>query len=66
MEHRLIGGIRDRAEAVHAAHVVDAIHGRIPGGRAWATPIIASRVTSVASSASVNRSVPTGRYGSTM
>ena len=50
-----------RAEAVHAAEVVGAVH-----AFTWATPIIASRVTSAASCASLIRSVPRGRSGSTM
>ena len=50
-----------RPEAVHTAEVVGAVH-----GFTWATPIIASRVISAASSSSLSLSVPFGRSGSTM
>src|SRR5262249_35058184 len=59
MEHRLIRLPRDRAEAVHAAHVVDAVHTR-------AVPIMPSRVTRPASASSLRPSAPFGRWGRTM
>src|SRR5207245_1008617 len=66
MEHRLVLLDFDRSHAVHAAHVVDAVH-RLPraGSFTCATPIIASRVTIAASSSSLQPSVPAGRSGST-
>src|SRR5579872_4780234 len=61
MEHRLVFLIHDAAHAVHAAHIVDAVHGSVT----LATPTMASRVTSAASSSSRNDSLPAGRSGST-
>src|SRR5438445_5809763 len=56
----------NRPHVLHAAHVVHAVHGRTPGGSGTlATPIMASRVTSAASSSSLNFSLPAGRSGST-
>ena len=66
MKYRLVGLVQDRAETVHAAHVVYAVHDRTSTGRACATPIIASRLTSAASLSSSMFSVPSGRFGSTM
>ena len=57
-----------RAEAVHAAHVVDRVHRPPPEddrAATRATPIIESRVTRSANSSSVMSSVPGGRCGST-
>src|SRR5262245_45331344 len=53
----------DRAEPVHAAEVVGAVHR--PGALGSPTPIMESRVTSPASSASLMASVPAGRRGRT-
>ncbi len=54
------------AQPVHAAHVVDAVHGALPpGGSARPVPIIESRVTSLASAASPRPALPAGRSGST-
>src|SRR5579863_2024264 len=51
----------DRTHAVHAAHVVDSVHAAPAWGAATrATPIMASRVTSAATSSSVIFSVPAG------
>src|SRR5688572_2326808 len=56
----------NRPVAVHAAHVVYAVHALLPfGASTLATPIIASRVTSSASSAWLRSSVPAGRSGNT-
>src|SRR5262249_52603731 len=57
----------DRTEAVHAAHVVDAVHDFTASAlRARPVPIIESRVTRPASFSSLQPSVPGGRIGSTM
>src|SRR5207237_7389281 len=57
----------DLAEAVHAAHVVHAVHDRAcAADRGRPVPIMLSRVTSAASSCSLHPSVPAGRCGSTM
>ena len=55
VEHRLVPFVADRPHAVHAAHVVDAVHGAAPDFAAvtFATPTIESRVTSPASSCSL-------------
>ena len=52
MKHGLVLLVFDGAHAVHAAHVVDAVHAAPPAGDnvTFATPTIASRVTSAASS----------------
>src|SRR5256885_16957740 len=66
MEHRLVLLDQDATHAVHAAHVVDAVHRSAPfGGGTFATPTIASRVTSAASCSSGQPSVPAGRSGKT-
>src|SRR5690606_31541030 len=70
MEHRLLVlGLRiDRPEAVHAAEIVAAVHrarSRSLGTLARSTPIMALRVTRVASSSSLQPSVPAGRSGRT-
>src|ERR1700761_7086806 len=65
MEHRLIGFRLDLAEAVHAAHVVDAVHDGAPGVFGKPVPIMESRVTISASCCSLQPSVPAGRIGST-
>src|SRR5215472_4260431 len=53
VKHGLVLFHFDRAQAVHAAHVVNAVHAWPPdlGGATLATPIIESLVTSAASSA---------------
>jgi hypothetical protein len=67
MEHRLVALDLDGPETVHAAQIVPAVHRPAPCDLVTvATPIIASRVTSSASCASVIRSVPAGRSGRTM
>src|SRR5437868_15478472 len=65
MEHRLVRLCLDRAETIHAAHVVHAIHDGAPGVFGNPVPIIESRVTSSASCCSLHPSVPSGRIGST-
>src|SRR5262245_22713398 len=68
VENRLVRLVPDRSHAVHAAHVMDAVHTASPGAASdtFATPTIASRVTSAASCASLKWSAPAGRSGSTM
>src|SRR5579872_5592052 len=63
MERRLVRFRPHRPEAVHAAHVVNAVHG---GGSGSPVPTMQSRVTSVASFSSLQPSVPGGRMGTTM
>src|SRR2546423_2334380 len=67
MEDGLVLLVPDRAHVLHAAHVMHAVHALPPAGVSWtwATPIIASRVTSAASSSSVSFSLPEGLSGST-
>src|ERR1700730_9477481 len=65
VEHRLIRLGLDLAETVHAAHVMDAVHGAAPGAWARPVPIIESRVTRVASFSSLQPAVPAGRIGTT-
>ena len=66
VEDGLVGLGLDRPEAVHAAHVVDAVHDATASGRAARpVPIIESRVTSAARSSSLQPSVPSGRIGTT-
>src|SRR5215831_10658422 len=65
MEHRLAGLTLDFAEAVHAAHVMDAVHKAAPGARARPVPIMQSRVTRLASRSSLQSSAPAGRIGTT-
>src|SRR6516165_1335981 len=65
VEHRLIGLRLDLAKAVHAAHVVHAIHDGAPGVFGKPVPIMESRVTRSASRSSPQPSVPSGRMGST-
>src|SRR6202044_1421674 len=57
----------DFAKAVHAAHIVDAIHHATSlGCFGRPVPIMLSRVTSAASLSSLQPSVPAGRIGNTM
>src|ERR1700680_5007629 len=65
VKHRLVRLGFDLAEAVHAAHVMNAIHDGAPGVLGKPVPIIESRVTSSASCCSPQPSVPSGRIGST-
>src|SRR5512137_627348 len=67
MKHRFVFLVLHRPHAMHAAHVVDAIHAEAPaaGNLTLATPTIASRVTSAASCSSLKCSVPAGRSGKT-
>ena len=66
VKRRLVGLDLDLAEAVHAAHVVDAVHRAISAGeRARPVPIIESRVTRSARRSSLQPSVPAGRIGTT-
>src|ERR1700712_4601666 len=53
----------DLAEAVHAAHVVNAVHHFAPGLSGSPVPIIESRVTRSASLSSLQPSVPAGGAG---
>src|SRR5690348_15380521 len=67
VKHRLVLLRFDFTEAVHAAHVMNAVHHAASAeflGRP--VPIMQSRVTSVASFSSLQPSVPCGRIGSTM
>src|SRR5262245_44065250 len=67
VEYRLVRLGLDLAEAVHAAHVVNAVHHAASSGRlARPVPIMELRVTSAASRSSLHPSVPAGRMGSTM
>ncbi len=66
VEHRLVRLGLDLAEALHAAHVVHAVHGAaLSGARARPVPIMASRLTRVASLSSLQPSQPAGRIGTT-
>src|SRR5262245_59422858 len=73
VEYQLAVLSRQRRGALHVGDLParDRLHRRLchrpaaTGGFTTATPIIASRVTSAASSASPRRSVPAGRSGST-
>src|SRR5438132_1630733 len=66
MKHRFVSLDHHGTHAVHAAHVVDAVHGDAAfGDGTFATPTIASRVTRAASCSSVQPSVPAGRSGRT-
>ncbi len=66
VEHRLVLLGLDGAHALHAAHVVRAVHAPPPPGTATIpVPIIASRVTMSASASALHPSVPSGRMGST-
>src|SRR3984893_4508694 len=66
MEHRLALFRLHFAEAVHAAHVVDAVHHAASlAGFGRPVPIMQSRVTSVASFSSLQPSLPAGRIGRT-
>src|SRR5437868_6076218 len=54
----------DRTEALHPAHIVDAVHGFAPSldcRVTLATPIIESRVTSAGRASSPHPSAPAGR-----
>src|SRR5689334_8066680 len=68
VEDRLVLLQLDGPHAVHAAHIVDAVHNlpRTWGADTLATPIIESRVTRSASCSSPSVSVPAGRSGMTM
>src|SRR5581483_627983 len=67
MEHRLVLLDLDFAEAVHAAHVVNAVHHFTSLGLSGnPVPIIESRVTRSASLSTLQPSLPAGRIGSTM
>ena len=65
MERRLVGLDFDFAEAVHPAHVVDAVGHARSADLGKPVPIIESRVTSAASSSALKPAVPDGRIGST-
>src|SRR5665213_265752 len=71
VEHRLVRFNLDLAKAVHAAHVVNAVHhctllSSWSGLSGTPVPIIESRVTRSASFSSLQPSVPAGRIGRTM
>src|SRR5437868_6324160 len=67
VKNRLILLGLDFAEAVHAAHVMDAVHHTTSlVCRGNPVPIMLSRVTRLASLSSLQPSVPLGRIGSTM
>src|SRR6202042_2468741 len=71
VEYRLVGLRLDGTEAVHAAHVVDAVHVAAasaisPGASARPVPIMALRVTRRASFSSSQPAAPAGRIGTTM
>src|SRR4249919_756087 len=68
VERGLMGLAPDRPHALHAAHVMNAVHAgtSLTPSVTLAVPIIESRVTSAASASSLKRSVPAGRSGSTM
>ena len=65
MEQRVVRIGVDRPHAMHAAHVMGAVHGTLSGVLALVTPIMLSRVTSSANCSSLKPSVPAGRSGST-
>src|SRR5271155_4624222 len=67
VKYRLVGFGHDRAEAVHAAHVVDRVGHRVTSGGDFGSPVptMLSRVTSWASRSSLQPSVPAGRIGTT-
>src|SRR5512143_3846693 len=66
VKHRLILFDLDFAEAIHAAHIVHAVHQRISlGFLGGPVPIMESRVMSSASFSSLQPSVPAGRIGNT-
>src|ERR671936_860126 len=66
VKHRLVRLGIDLAEAVHAAHVVNAVHQATSSGRLGSpVPIMASRVMSCARRSSLQPSVPGGRMGNT-
>src|SRR5206468_2964815 len=65
MEGGVVLLVMNRTHAVHAAHVVDAVHDFSPEEETFATPTIELRVTSAASCSSVICSVPAGRSGRT-
>ena len=65
VEHAVFLLDHQRAHAVHAAHVVDAVHAPPSGRFAVPTPTIESRVTSAASASSLQPSVAAGRSGTT-
>src|SRR5207249_2101382 len=61
MEDRLVFLVFNRAHTVHAAHVVNSVHGSLT----LATPIMESRVTSAASCSTFSLSLPAGLSGRT-
>src|SRR5436190_14102251 len=67
VERRLVGLGPNRPHAMHAAHVMNAVHAGacVTSSVIVAVPIIESRVTSAANAASVKRSPPAGRSGNT-
>src|SRR5262252_5925159 len=68
VECGLVGLVSNRPHALHAAHVMDAVHAgfSVAPSLTRAVPIIESRVTSAANASSLRRSLPAGRSGSTM
>src|SRR5438046_10391587 len=66
MKNRFVALGLDLAEPVHAAHVVDAVHQATSlGFFGRPAPIMQSRVINLASSSSLQPSVPAGRIGTT-
>src|SRR5262249_6532230 len=65
VEYRLVPLDADRSHALHAAHVVRAVH-LAPSARGmvtFPTPLMDSRVTRPASASSLRFSLPVGRSG---
>ena len=72
MEQRLVGLGPHRPEPLRTPHVMDPVHGAFPAcaerlatGKASPVPIMLSRVTKAANSATDSCSLPSGRLGIT-
>src|SRR5882762_7611715 len=63
MEHRLIRLGLDLAEAVHAAHVMDPVHGAAPGAPARPVPIMESGERRRAAIPSLQSAMPAAPNG---
>src|SRR5262249_34692021 len=66
MKHRLVRRLPHFADAMHAPHVMAAVHRALPGSSGRPVPIMELRVTRFASLSSLQPSVPAGRSGTTM